>query len=181
MGRECDIPHQVVVALIVVFETQLLPFGALEHVVTGDWTLPPAEVPALLDRYRWKDNAKREHLHFLLCMILRAVGDFRSELQHIMELGSAVEMEGRLSRAQQRATKETQRAFVKHGGRALPTPSAAALQRSVEALVTTLSSQCVERVEVFRQAGSSGGATLTAEEDDEVARFASRLEAAHIE
>jgi hypothetical protein len=183
MGHECNMPHQVVVSLVSFFELALLRFGAVEHVVSHEWTLPVSEVPRLLDQYGWKDDAKREHMQLLFCKVLRAVGDFRSELQHIMELGSAVEMEGRLSRAQQRATKETQRAFVKHGQQVLPTLSVANLLQRLESLVHTLSTQCGARVHELRERGSDGATALTstAEEDDEVAQFASRLEAAHIE
>jgi primosomal replication protein N len=180
MGRECNIPQQVVASLNSLFENGLLPFGVLEHVVTGGWTLPPADVPGLLDQYGWKDDARREHMQLLLSMVLRAVGDFRSELQHIMELGSAIEMEGRLSRAQERVLYEMRRAMRKHG-QALPKPNAADLQRRLEALVPTLSTACVERVEALRHGGSGGLASTTEEEEDEVARFAQRLEAAHIE
>ena len=70
MGRECNIPQQVVASLNSLFENGLLPFGVLEHVVTGGWTLPPADVPGLLDQYGWKDDARREHMQLLLSMVL---------------------------------------------------------------------------------------------------------------
>jgi hypothetical protein len=179
MGRECNMPRQVVIALISMFELSLLPFGALDSVVSNNWTLPVAEVSTLLDQYRWKDDAKREHMQLLLSMVLRAVGDFRSELQHVMQLGSAVEIEGRLSRALKRANTETQRAFDKHG-QVLPT-TRGYVHTHVESLLQTLSAPCAERVhEIHQRAGSDAAPPSNAEEDDEVARFAERLEAAHI-
>lgn len=177
MGHECNMPSQVVVALNSMFEATLLKFGVLELVVSNDWTLPASEVPGLLDRYRWQDDAVRRHMHMLLSMVLHAVSDFRSELQHVMQLGSAVEIEGGLSRAQQRVKKETRRAFDKHGQ---VLPSASALHVRLESLFQALSTQCAERAHEIHQGGSVG-APSTAEEDDEVARFAERLNAAHID
>lgn len=179
MGQDCNMPNEVVIALLSVFEDSVLPAGALEHVVTGGWKLPPEEVPALLLQYGWKDDAKREHMQFLLCMLLRAVSDFRSEMQHTMELQSAIEMESRLSRAQERVNNETQRAMRKHG-RALPAANAAGLQKEIDSIVSELSKPCVERIHLARE-GDGEGDVSTAAADDEVARFAQRLEAAHID
>ena len=178
MGRECNMPREVMLALIYLFETSFLPFGAVEFVVSNDWTLPVSEVPGLLDQHGWKDDQKREHMQLLLSMVLRAVGDFRSELQHVMQLRSAVEIEGRLSRALKRAQKETQRAFDRHGT-ALPTASM--VHKRLESLFQALSTQCAEHVHEIHHRGACDAAPSTAEEDDEVARFAERLEAAHIE
>jgi hypothetical protein len=159
MGRECDMPQQVVGSLNSLFEDSLLPFGALQHVVSNNWTLPIEEVPGLLDQFGWKDNAKREHMQLLLCMVLRAVNDLRSELQHALALGSAVEIEGRLSRAQQRAHTETQRAFRKHG-HALPKGSVPDVLKRLDSLVHTLSAPCVSRIHETRIFAALGDISL---------------------
>jgi len=164
MGRECGMPHQVVTSINTLFERKYLPLGVLEHVVEGDWTLAPAEVPACLNRFRWNNDAKREHMQFLLCIVLRAVADFRSEVQVIMELDLAIEVENRLSRAQERANNETQRAVRKHGH--VLSTAAQAVQKRVESLVSTLSGPCVERTHLLRSLGPVADLSLEEIESD---------------
>ena len=75
---EASVHARVRVALRVYFETKILPFGAVQRIGDDGFVLPVAEVPALLDEYRWAKDAKRDHVTHLLTMVLRAMAEFRT-------------------------------------------------------------------------------------------------------
>ena len=73
----------VAVALRNYLFDNLLPYGAVLHVVESDFTLRPCDVQSLLDRYGWSKRCpvSREHMHRLLCTVLRTLADFRAIAQ----------------------------------------------------------------------------------------------------
>ena len=65
------------------FEAKILPNGALTEVVEGKFTLCADDVPALLDRYRWPHDVRRQCILTILCEGLKACARFRTEMASV--------------------------------------------------------------------------------------------------
>ena len=81
------------------FEQDVLPHGVLHHISIHDFTLPAGEVPALLDRYRWRHDGARTYMQRLLRLSLEAIGSFRATLVGMESTNDVEEVRSRLSRA----------------------------------------------------------------------------------
>ena len=95
LSRECSTASRTAASLVLglkrIFEERILPNGALAHVIEHDFRLPAGEVGALLDRYRWPDDAKRRHVMIILRKTLEAVLEFRGAVDAaVLGSGSAV-------------------------------------------------------------------------------------------
>ena len=95
LSRECSTASRTAASLVLglkrIFEERILPNGALAHVIEHDFRLPAGEVGALLDRYRWPDDAKRRHVMIILRKTLEAVLEFRGAVDAaVLGNGSAV-------------------------------------------------------------------------------------------
>ena len=115
------LPRPVAESVKGYMQSRLLPFGAVQRIVEGlegGLVLSAVDVPALLDRYRWRRNAEREHLELLLIASLRALAEFRDRAARFDLFGEIgdVEVENILARERQRALHEVKRAAAKHGG-----------------------------------------------------------------
>jgi len=95
LSRECSTASRTAASLVLglkrIFEERILPNGALAHVIEHDFRLPAGEVGALLDRYRWPDDARRRHVMIILRKTLEAVLEFRGAVDAaVLGSGSAV-------------------------------------------------------------------------------------------
>ena len=100
LSRECSTASRTAASLVLglkrIFEERILPNGALAHVIEHDFRLPAGEVGALLDRYRWPDDARRRHVMIILRKTLEAVAEFRGAVDAAV-LGSRSAVLGSMS------------------------------------------------------------------------------------
>lgn len=156
-GMEGAVPRQLRVALHGFMEDRL-KYGVVQHLVEtalSDPQLQEADVPALLDRYRWRLDRQRAHFERCVSQVVRGLASVRAEVEQLEanHLASLVEVEAQLAHAKQRFDKGIARAFDKHwagcvDASGLPTPAMRdAIRRKVVDLAESAMRECRTREE----------------------------------
>jgi len=172
MEVTAGVPPEMTLMLHAFLEDKTLPYGALDRLAADGFTLPVADLPKLLDRYRWKKNERRDHVQALLSVTLTAMAEFRNACDATLEESngrtptgkssghvatgkssghvatskslSLVAVEGGLQRAHERLTDAVRRAVRAHVVKASRWVPAS-IEGHVVSNVETSSEQCSPR------------------------------------
>ena len=155
LSATCDeLPAPIRVAIHGHLSRNVLTYGAVQSTIEGGLSLAPSDVPALLDRYRWQNDARRTHMVQLMTQCLRAVQDFQTEADGAKEqFEAAFEVEAVINHARKRVVDATQRALRKHGGASTQLNQAIikALADKVESVVEAVATRSLEGSEERRR------------------------------
>ena len=126
LSRECSTASRTAASLVLglkrIFEEEILPNGALAHVIEHDFRLPAGEVGALLDRYRWPDDSRRRHVMIILRKTLEAVLEFRGAVDAaVLGSGSLQEVGLTVQQSHGRLIQTIEGVLDEHAKRADPT------------------------------------------------------------
>ena len=126
LSRECSTASRTAASLVLglkrIFEEEILPNGALAHVIEHDFRLPAGEVGALLDRYRWTDDSRRRHVMIILRKTLEAVLEFRGAVDAaVLGSGSLQEVGLTVQQSHGRLIQTIEGVLDEHAKRADPT------------------------------------------------------------
>jgi hypothetical protein len=126
LSRECSMASHTAAPLVAglkrFVEHRILPNGALDHITEHGFRLPADEVGALLDRYRWPHDAKRQQVMCILRKALEAVAELRSTSDAAVRGSESIE-EARLilNHSHERLVRTIENVLDEHAKRADPT------------------------------------------------------------
>ena len=118
MASECGMPPMVTNVIMLSFQ-DMMQCGALQSVIDNHFVQRSETVGDFLSRYKWRDEMQKTLCLHLLQKVLRALEDFKQDVQGMESLNSAREIESRLSIVQQRVSASMERARHKHGTKLL--------------------------------------------------------------
>jgi len=126
LSRECSMASHTAAPLVAglkrFVEQRILPNGALDRITEQGFRLPVDEVGALLDRYRWPHDAKRQQVMCILRKTLEAVAELRATSDAAVS-GSESIQEARLilNHSHERLVRTMESVLDEHATRADPT------------------------------------------------------------